>query len=213
MKNKKVIAVFMAVLMLVLASPALAEGTNTSTKIDATTLVPEIIVVTVPTNADVVINPYELPVEINGSSVTDQIVTTPVSLWNQSAAPVKVSVAVGCTVREGSDLYMLSYSTKGLHTTAKRAFAYFEIQATNDPDRVAWDSEYDSNKHLVVRDGRSKKNIVTLDAGDENAPLNNKCYGAFRLTGDCVSNPKNEWTEQDGIDVVLTFSFALAPTT
>lgn len=213
MKNKKVIAFCMAVLMLVLASPALAEGTNTKTKIDATTLVPEIIVVTVPTNANVVINPYELPVEINHESVTDQIITTPVSLWNQSAAPIKVSVAVGCKVKEGSNLYMVPYSTKQSPTTIKRVFAYFEIQPTSDPDRVSWDSEYDSSKHLVVRDGMSRKNIVTLDAGDANAPSSNKCYGAFRLTGDCVSNPKNEWTEQDGIDVVLTFSFALAPTT
>lgn len=213
MKNKKVIALCMAVLMLVLASPALAEGTNTSTKIDATTLVPEIIVVTVPTNANVVINPYELPVEINNTSVTDQIITTPVSIWNQSAAPVKVSVAIECTVKEGSDLYMIPYSTKQLATTLKRAFAYFEIHATSDPDYVSWDSEYDINKHLVVQNGRNRKNIVTLDAGDANAPSSNKCYGAFRLTGDCVSNPKNEWTEQDGIDVVLTFSFALAPTT
>ena len=92
MKNKKVIAFLMAVLMLVLATPALAEGTNTKTTIDATTLVPEIIVVTVPTDANVVINPYELPVEINHTSVTDQIITTPVSIWNQSAAPVNVSV-------------------------------------------------------------------------------------------------------------------------
>ncbi len=212
MKNKKVIVILMAVLMLVLATPTLAEGTNTKTRIDATTLVPEIIVVTVPTNANVVINPYELPVEINNTSVTDQIVTTPVSIWNQSAAPIKVSVAIECTVKEGSDLYMVPYSTKGLPTTLKRAFAYFEIQATSDPDHVTWDSEYDSNKHLVVRDGKSKRNIVTLDAGDKNAPSSNKCYGAFRLTGDCVSNPKSEWTEEDGIDVVLTFSFALAPT-
>lgn len=213
MKNKKVIALLMAVLMLVLATPALAEGTNTSTKVEATTLVPEIIVVTVPTNANVVINPYEIPVEINNTSITDQIITTPVSIWNQSAAPVKVSVAIECAVKEGSDLYMIPYSTKQLSTTLKRAFAYFEIQATNDPNRVSWDSEYSFDKHLVVQNGRKKKDIVTLDAGDENAPSSNKCYGAFRLTGDCISNPKNEWTEQDGIDVVLTFSFALAPTT
>ncbi len=213
MKNKKVIAFLMAVLMLVLATPALAEGTNTKTTIDATTLVPEIIVVTVPTDANVVINPYELPVEINHTSVTDQIITTPVSIWNQSAAPVNVSVKIGCKIKEGSDMILNSYSTTQVPTTSKRAFAYFEIQATNNPDSVAWDSGYDANKHLVVRDGRSKKNIITLDAGDENAPSSNKCYGAFRLTGDCVTNPKNEWTEQDGIDVVLTFSFALAPTT
>ena len=98
---------------------------------------------------------------------------------------------------------LLSESTLGQERTSTRAFIYFEIQAADDPDAVAWDEKYSDEKHLVIRPGtKIRKDIVTL--GADGQPLS---YGAFRLTGDCVEAPRSPWTEADGIDVSIAFTF------
>ena len=211
MKNKKAICFIMALLMLAMAPLALDNvKENTTTKIEAGCIIPDIIVVSVPGNADVLINPLQIPVEINNENVTDQIITEPVSIHNMSAAPVNVTVNLVGQVKSGSEMSIVGLSTKSSTSTRKRAFVYFEIQATSDPDQVNWDSEYDAEKHLILRtSNKIRKNMVRLDAGDENAPSGNKCYGAFRLTGDCTVNPKTPWTEADGINATVVFSFTL----
>ncbi len=204
MKYKKFIAGFVSALLLAGNLCVSAAETQNTTVIEAVCDLPEI-KVTVPATGELFINPYEMPVEINGQTLGYQIISTPTVIQNESIVPLKVSATVTGAIKEGSDMALSSASVDP-NSTRKKAFIYFEIQPTNDPDTVVWDSEYNMDKHIVVRTAaKTKKNIVTLDAFDENGQK--KCYGAFRLTGDCAAVPKSRWTEADGVDVTIAFTF------
>jgi hypothetical protein len=59
----------------------------------------------------------------------------------------------------------------------------------------------------VVRESSQiKKNVIILDAHD-----NEKRFGAFRLSGDCVQNPREPWTNEDGVEVEVVFTFTPLP--
>ncbi len=198
-----------AVLALLLSVTALASGDSNRTIIDALCNLPEISV-TVPATAEVFINPYKLPLTIEADETTAQIVSTPAAIENKSKVPLSVTATVTGAIKEGSDMRLYSSSTQDpeLVLTSKSAFIYFEMQAASDPGQVDWDSEYDVEKHLVIRNGvsRTKKNIVTIAQADQP-----KHFGAFRLTGDCVPVPRKGWTEADGIDVEIAFTFKPLP--
>lgn len=198
-----------AVLALLLSVTALASGDSNKTIINALCNLPEISV-TVPATAEVFINPYKIPIEIEADETTAQIVSTPAAIENKSKVPLSVTATVTGTIREGSNMRLSSYSTQSpdIVVTSKSAFIYFEMQAASNPGQVDWDSEYDAQKHQVVRAGVAKvrKNIVTIAQADKP-----KHFGAFRLTGDCVAVPRSPWTEADGIEVEIAFTFTPLP--
>lgn len=200
MKKKLLVCVILA-LLLPGVSPAYAEGG--STRIDALCNLPEIYV-TVPATAEVYINPYEIPVEIDGASLDQQIISTPAAIENKSDVPISVAVVVDGAVKAGSDMRLSSVSTKSLDTIAKCAFVYFEMQASSSSSQAVWDSEFDAAKHPIVRygEGRQINNVAALDQADK--PNH---FGVFRLTGDCIRTPSPAWTEEDGIDVKIVFTF------
>lgn len=203
MKSQNIIAFFMAVLILATTFPAYASDENGkySTEIEAECTLPEI-VVTLPSTGQIYFNPYKLPVEIDGENTKEQIISEPVSIENESEVPLNVAVTVVGKVKDGSDMALSTTSTQGIGTK-KKAFLYFEIKAVSNPDQVSWDSEYDADKHLIVRTiAKTKKNMVTIGAVDQS-----NHYGVFRLTGDCVSFPKQGWAETDGIEVEIAFTF------
>lgn len=197
---------FCAVLALLLPTPALAAG-NTTTVFEAQCKLPAIDVV-IPATQGIFINPYEFPVTMT-SDVTDaQIISTPGFIENRSEVPLSVAVTVGCEVDPGSDMRLVTSSTRGESITRKYAFIYFEIQAVSDPDQVTWDSEFDEEKHIVVRDGgsRPRTNMVTIAQADQP-----EHFCAFRLTGDCVPEPRDGWAESDKMDVSIAFTFTPLP--
>lgn len=227
MKKRKLTAFMMAVLMTVMLTPAFAAESNTNTRIEATCLLPDVITVIVPAEVDAMINPYDM--EVGFSPTYLGITSAPASIHNLSAVPVNVSVTATGTVNEGSNMTLVGVSTTGSTSTAKRAFVYYEIQAVDagaveelegytDPIDFkywsGWDSEFDAEKHLIVRTTpKVKKNIVTLAAGDEKAPEDSKCYGTFRLSGDCIRIPKGGWnTAVDGFEVRVAFTFTRSMT-
>jgi hypothetical protein len=206
MKNKKLTVFIVFILLFVMVPPAFADGPNTSTRIDALCNIPEIRV-TVPPSANVYINPFNIPVEIDGESIQEQIVCDPSYIENASEVPISVSASVTGVLKEGSDMRLISSSTEGVGLTSKSAFVYFEIQAAENPDQAVWDQDYDATKHIIVRTStKAKKNIVTIAQADQP-----KHFGVFRLTGDCVPTPRREWTEADGIDVSIAFTFKPLP--
>lgn len=162
--------------------------------------------VIVPTTAEVVINPYRLPVAIGRGESDAQIMSSPACIQNKSEVPISVSVTAIGAVKEGSDMRLSSVTTQGTTLTSKSAFIYFEMQPadSDDPDDVYWDDGFDTARHLIVRTtARSKTNIVSLGMDGDYG-----CFGAFRLAGDCVANPRKPWTEDDGIDVTISFTFS-----
>lgn len=211
MKMQGLFCVVLA-LILSLASPAYAtEADGNRTVITALCELPEISVV-VPTSAEVFINPYELPIDIGSTASTAQIISTPVCIENKSEVPLEVGVSAIAEEREGSSSLLLTGASTGGTGAIKRAFVYFEIQATNtaDPPASIWDTDFNAEKHLVVRSFElPARKMVTLSAADGDTP-----YGAFRLTGDCSANPVvGSWTEADGITVKVTFTFTPLPRT
>ena len=78
---------------------------------------------------------------------------------------------------------------------------------TANANGVTWAGAYDEEKHIVVQPyTETKENIVTLAQADK--PDH---FGVFRLSGDCVRSPESGWTEYDGIDAQIAFTFTPLP--
>lgn len=196
----KKICLFCGILAMLwtIAAPAMAMF---RTEVNAQCDLPEIRV-TVPSTASIFINPYEMSVEIDGGASTDQIISTPAAIKNESLVPLNVNVTITGYLKENCIMRLVAESVKDTDTTSKCAFIYFEMVAS-DSETGDWAETYDPEKHLLVRTGsRSMRNIVTLDAVDGDKP-----YGAFRLTGDCVAYPRTAWTEEDGLNAEIAFTF------
>ena len=209
MKFNKPIAFLLALLILLPTAPALAADSKYSTGIEAECLIPEVTIqVVVPTESEVYVNPQSLPVKVEGKIQESQIVSQPVYIENQTEVPLTVSATVIGTLKEGSGMILGTSSTTGVALTSKKAFIYFEMKAVDSKDAaVTWDEAYNADNHIPVRTvARNKKKFLTLGAAGKAGS-----YGAFHLAGDCVANPKTPWTEKDGVDVSVSFTFTPVP--
>ena len=215
MKRKRLLCAVLALVLLFSAQPTAAAlfANQREIVIDANCRLP-VIKVAVPTSAKVYINPFALPVSVNGRNEERQIISSPLWIANRSDAAIEVDVTVTGAVKAESTMTLASSPTGGAGTD-KKAFVYFEIQQADDPDYdyVKWDPVYDSSKHIVVTEGVpiTKKNIVTLPAltlDNEVAPGG---YAPFRLSGDAVKTPANAWTTKDGLNVTVAFTFTPLP--
>lgn len=209
MKKRLKLCLILA-LMLSLSSTAyaLAAQGGSSTEITAEPYLPDIkIEVVVPAAGNVYINPYQLPLEVDGKIENKQVISSTFAIENQSEVPLGVNVEVTGKIKPESTMGLLTRSASSVTTTMKKAFMYFEIHTVSDTSAVEWDSKYSSSKHIVVRESSQiKKNVIILDAHD-----NEKRFGAFRLSGDCVQNPREPWTNEDGVEVEVVFTFTPLP--
>lgn len=210
MKRKELLCAMAALLLFLCVQPASALTSNQrETVIEAITRMP-VISVTIPSTAQVYINPFQIPVYIEDDETDAQIISTPSAIANMSEVPLKVDVTITSAIRSGSDMQLVTTSTIGRGLTTKRAFVYFEIQKSDspDPDDVAWPAGYDSELKsqiiLSTTNAKTKKGILTLPAMTLDGDV---FYAPFRLTGDAVVGPKSPWNENDGIDVKVAFTF------
>lgn len=205
MKKRLALCLIAALLLL---PPVPARASSGNTVITAEPYLPDIkIEVVVPASGNVYINPNRLPIEVDASIENKQIISDSLAIENLSDVPLSVSVEVTGTIKSGSDLRLASESTVGEDTTAKRAFMFFEIQSASDPSAVTWSNVYREDKHILIREStRTGKNIIILGAADQA-----KRYGVFRVNGDCVQNPRDAWTEKDGVEVEVAFTFSPLP--
>lgn len=213
MKRKALLCALLALILLVPAQPAAALTSNQrETVIEAMARLP-IIEVIVPSSADIMINPFEMPVWVGAFETDQQIICYPDYIISYSEVPVRVDVEVTGSVFPDSDLSLANSPTNG-GGTAKRAFAYFEMQQSDASywEGVRWDPSYNSSKHIVVAEtARTKKGMVTLPA----LPLDyymdgllaENAYAWFRVAGDVAKSPTNPWTESDGISVRVVYTF------
>lgn len=214
--RKRLLCAALALTMLFSAQSAAAAaetGNLRSMTIKTKTRMPTISV-TVPGSAWVFLNPYHLDVEIDAEETDEQIVCPPCGIVSESDIPLKVDVTVTGELYEGCDMVLYTSSTKGSTSKTKRAFVYFEMQRspTDDPDDVVWDDEYDKSKHIVVKESPvSKKDILTLEAMTLDGDVADGGAAAFRLTGDVIMYPTKPWTEQDGLNVEVVFTFTPVP--
>lgn len=212
MKRKILLCVALALLLSFSVQPAAAITESHTMIIEATCRLP-IIRVTIPTRAEVYLNPFEIPVSIGGIESAAQVISTPASIANMSEVPLKVDVTVTGTIKENSTMALTETPTGGTGSD-KEAFVYFEIVQANtgNPDDVTWAVAYDASKHIVVKNGAvTKENVLTLPAKTSNDEVAENGYAPFRLAGDAVEEPTDEWNEDDGIDVTVAFTFTPLP--
>lgn len=207
MKKRLSICLLTILLLVSSASPAYAAQGHPKTVVTAETLLPTI-EISVPTLPDALINPSQLPVDMGVDVVNSQVVSVPSYIQNLSDVPILVSARTTCKIRSGSDMGLFPSTTVDQGLIIKRAFLYLEMQSANSPGSVAWASEYDEEQHVVIRTGSGtiKREMVILGASGQD-----KSYGAFRIAGDCVEEPKIPWTENDGVDVQIVFTFKALP--
>lgn len=210
--KRKVLSSALVVLILLCCStrPAAALLSNQrATVIEAMARLP-IISVSVPSSADVLINPLQFPVEIDSGSTREQIICTDAVMSSYSDIPLSVGVKVTGSVKEGSDMSLADAPTNRTGTD-KKAFVYFEIVKSNYEEvrRSLWAEAYDPAKHIPVVPGTPQigTDLLTLEPLNKYGEVAKGGYAQFRLSGDAVRDPTNAWNEKDGINVMLSFTF------
>lgn len=210
MKRKALLCAILALILLFPAQPASALTSNQrETVISADTRLP-IISVSVPSNADIMINPYRMPVQIGNEESEQPIVCSPAYIYSSSDVPLKVDVTVTGSVYPGSDMTLVS-SPAGVQGTAKNVFLYFEMMqcSTGYWEEIHWDYSYDSSEDIVVMDGVpvTKREMVTLPPMRAEGDIQNDDFTWFRLAGDAARASTIEWNTNDGVSVTVTFTF------
>ncbi len=218
MRNKRFLTLAAALALALTAVPAPAGAAQKPvTVLTAGYTEPEVKVI-VPTTGAVFINPYESAVRVGSEEEAGQIISLPSSIANLSRMPLQVDVTVKGKVLEGSDMLLSASSTKEASSTSKKAFMYFEMKNVSasqgeDPESVRWDGTYTEGADIIVSAARERtvKNMVTLAAADRYGEVTKAGSAAFRVTGDAVKYPKTAWTEKDGVQITVTFTFTPLP--
>ena len=167
---------------------------------------PPVIEVLVPSSGQVIINPYCLPVELDGQTSTDQIVSAPLILENRSTIPVSVSASVTGTVPPYSGVSFASAPPMP-DSPMKEIFLYAEFHAVPEPAfQPSWSGLYsDSTNQLMVGfQSAAKADVLRLEAGGTACS-----WGAMRLFGSAAVSPMVPW--QAGDDIQATFVFSFTP--
>ena len=167
---------------------------------------PPVIEVLVPSAGQVIINPYCLPVELDGQTSTDQIVSAPLILENRSTIPVSVSASVTGTVPPGSGVSFAAAPPMP-DSPVKEIFLYAEFHAVPEPAfQPSWSGLYsDSTNQLMVGvQSAAKADVLRLEAGGTACS-----WGALRLFGSAAVSPMVPW--QAGDDIQATFVFSFTP--
>ena len=167
---------------------------------------PPVIEVLVPSAGQVIINPYCLPVELDGQTSTDQIVSAPLILENRSTIPVSVSASVTGTVPPGSGVFFAAAPPMP-DSPVKEIFLYAEFHAVPEPAfQPSWSGLYSdsTNQLLVGFQSTAKTDILRLEASGAAYS-----FGALRLFGSAAVSPMAPW--QAGDDIQATFMFSFTP--
>lgn len=211
-------AAFAAAPIEITDTDALAEGTEI--EITGTTEAITIKVV-VPVTGAVVLNPYELDYEVEGSTVNDQVISAVQYIENWSGIDIYVDASVTGTA-EGNAKFADAAVSSG-DSTDNEVYLHFDIAAAtvaaNDSDKTQYDvtdptswTEVPVSTEAAETSASTKMDKMT--AAVENTNPDMPGIAAFKLDGDAVKNPATPWTADDtvGVTVVLTFATADAHT-
>lgn len=159
-----------------------------------------IISVSVPSNCRVIINPYQLEVELDGETHTEQIVSETCAMTNFSEWPVSVSVRAS-GVAYGQDMIFVT-TPPAEETHWKELFVYVEF--LNELSGGAWSGQYigAANQIAVIPEPYEHLNVLELASGET---------GFYRMFGAASTHPEIPWDAGDDFLVTLTFTFTLLP--
>lgn len=179
-----------------------------------------VIAVTVPTTADIVINPFQMEYEKDGVTGDAQIICVAQDIVNESNVAIAVNVAE-LTAKDVSDGILISTTPLTDKTTTKSAFLYVEVKEDGKDFAAKYDAK-STNQVVVpyVKDGdtRTKKGakdaVVVLGAKPEDG---DGTKAQFTINGAVVANPTkvNEdktvspapWLASDTLTVSFKFTF------
>lgn len=212
---KKVLSLVLALaLVLTLAAPAFATPNvsapdattglyGAENNITGSTEAPTI-AVTIPTTGSVTVNPYKMTVSIDSTNYTDQIISAPQFIKNESDVDIAIDVTTTGEVAQGSEA-VFATNNVGSTVTTKSVFLYFEIMAATDGSTApTWGTAYDSkaaNMVAVAAKATTKKDVIKMGAGDST-----ETYAAFHLAGNAATNPTKAWTSNDKVNVKIAFT-------
>lgn len=159
-------------------------------------LAEEVINVAVPATGEVILNPYRLPVEMNGVETDGQVIHQAQSMINYSSFPVSVNVLATGSVWDARFVENPPVFNSG----SKEIFLYAEFQSCPD----GWLGFYQAapNQLLITEYGTAGQNVLTLDAGGT---------GYFRLFGGMSTRVQPWWSSDNALRVTLAYSFERLP--
>lgn len=181
-----------------------AEGT--AVEVSGSVEVPTISI-TVPTTADIVINPYQMSVTPDGAEAsTNAIICPEYTITNESNVAVAVNVvSLGANLENANGAVMATSVLKGTETT-KSVFCYLDV---HEKGKTPTAYSKATNQLLVGTTAKpaSKEAIATLAAGNETPAT---CD--FSFAGSVIANPKvtdsvKAWSGSDSISIALKYSF------
>lgn len=149
---------------------------------------------------------------------------TPITVPDGETAPTLMKFATSTTKGSGGSPDSPDYVAPA---TGKSAFVYFQAKQAADTsgtpaniaaEYAAWGaSAFNADTDVIVAaKAVAKENIMTLRAADMSgsngafSAFKAGSIGMFRLTGDCTSGSKANWTEKDKFTVTVAFTFTPA---
>lgn len=163
---------------------------------------PPLINVVVPDAGTVIVNPYRLPVMVDGQETREQIAGGVLLLENHSNVAVDVSVSAAGSAQGG---VVLTTRPPAEDAPEKEVFLYAEFQATESYGQtVSWQDFFSDtpNQLQVPPYGSAKDGLMRLEASG--LPYS---WGAVRLSGSAAAHPAQPWEAGDGFHVSLAFTF------
>lgn len=169
--------------------------------------------VTVPTTADIVINPFQLSYKDEDAGITgnSQIISAEQEIVNESNVAVAVNVS-DLQVKNASEGITITTSAISAKTTNKSALLYLEVIDAAGNFGTGFDAKSNSQVAIPKPDTKvkaaSKAAIVTLNAGNETATK-----AKFKIGGNVVANPvdgegvSTPWVDEDSIELGFKFTF------
>lgn len=208
--KKKIFSAVMAMTMVMgLSLSAFADDAvlNDSTK--ATTgqeitgesdILTPTIKVTVPTSADIVVNPFQLKSTISGTDYYDQIVSVPQTIKNESNVGVEVNVeglkvaVTGAALNETtkkweSPITVMTGTAKSAKT--KSIYLYLAVGTDANEKDIKAVADHDASGKEVA--GASLAKAAILEAGDSTPTT-----VTFQIKGDVNANPTKDVLQEDG---------------
>lgn len=177
--------------------------------------------ITVPTTANIVINPYKMSYkdDTTGLEGNSQIISAQQEISSLSNVAVAVNVKELTTTGVSDDITIQTAALTSKITT-KSAFLYLEVVGADTEGKYTFAEAYNksSASQVVipnyVENGKvekaSKDAIVVLPKSDET----NATKAAFKINGEVVANPVGSdgesapWTDSDSIGISFKFTFA-----
>ena len=208
MKRTLLTAGLAMALLLSVAFPALASDTAPDSAPEAAEGIAESpakeraesdVRVGVPSAVEFVLNPYRIRVDTPNGPTQDEVISEPQIISSQTPAPLSVMVsATGAPHGEAS----FAVSPEDFSPDEKSAFLWIEFQNVTDGEEPAWSGEYAGTRNQVLLNGESRP-VLELPASVDGEPMK----AAFRVFGAAGVPSEGTWTEEDGVDVSLSFEF------